>query len=87
MSGSLDLHNPHWAETRQQQMLHEARVPPQPLPLTEISPFDDVKRRLERITDIHDNLKKSYDQTRTKIRTIAALAQSTTLPKVIPSMS
>ena len=66
-SSSLNLRDPHWTETRQQQMRHEARIPPQPLSPTETSPVDDVKKQLERIADIHDNLKRSYDQTRSKI--------------------
>ena len=79
--------DPHWTETRQQQMLHEARIPPRPLSPTRISPVDDIKRRLERITDIHDNLKKSYDQARSKIRTIAAPVPPTGPPKATPSVS
>ena len=63
-SNLLDPRDPHWTETRQQQMLHEARIPPRPSTPTEISPVDDIKKRLERIADIHDNLKRSYDQTR-----------------------
>ena len=62
-SSFLDPRDPHWTKTRQQQMLHEAQIPPQPLSPTKTSPVDDIKKRLERITDIHDNLKKSYDQT------------------------
>ena len=61
-SSLLDPRDPHWTETRQQQMLHEARIPPQPLSPTETGPLDDIKKRLERIADIHENLKKSYDQ-------------------------
>ena len=88
-SDSLDLQDPHWTETHQQQTLHQARIPPQPLSPTETSPADDIKKRLERIADIHDNLKRSYDQTRSKIQTIAAPAQSppTEPPKTIPSTS
>ena len=86
-SSILDPQDPHWTETRQQQMLHEARIPPQPLSPTETSPVDDIKRRLERITDIHDNLKKSYNQTRSKIRTIAAPTPPDRPPKVTPSVS
>ena len=83
----LDSQDPHWTETRQQQMLHEARIPPRPLTPTETSPVDDIKRRLERIADIHDNLKRSYDQTRSKIRTIAAPAPPEGPPKATPSVS
>ena len=43
-SDSLDLNDPHWTETRQQQMLHQARIPPQPLSLTETSLVDDIKK-------------------------------------------
>ena len=86
-SGLLDPRDPHWTETRQQQMLHEARVPPRPSTPTETSPIDDIKRRLERIADIHDNLKRSYDQTRSKIRTIAAPAPPEGPPKATPSVS
>ena len=68
-------------------MLHEARIPPRPLSPTETSPVDDIKKRLERITDIHDNLKRSYDQTRSKIRTIAAPTPPTGPPKTTPSIS
>ena len=68
-------------------MLHEARIPPRPLSPIETDPVDDIKRRLERITDIHDNLKKSYDQTRSKIQTIAAPAPPTGPPKATPSVS
>jgi hypothetical protein len=62
-SSSLNLRDPHWTETRQQQILHEARIPPQPLSPTKTGSVNDIKKRLERITDIHDNLKRSYDQT------------------------
>ena len=86
-SSLLDPRDPHWTETRQQQMLHEARIPPRPPSPTETSPVDDIKRRLERIADIHDNLKKSYDQTRSKIQTIAAPAPPTGPPKTTPSIS
>ena len=86
-SSLLDPRDPHWTETRQQQMLHEARIPPRPLLPTETSPSNDIKKRLERITDIHDNLKKSYDQTRSKIRTIAAPAPPAEPPKATPSVS
>ena len=86
-SSLLDPQDPHWTETRQQQMLHEARIPPQPSTPTETSPVDDIKRRLERIADIHDNLKKSYDQTRSKIRTITAPAPPEEPPKATPSVS
>ena len=68
-------------------MLHEARIPPQPLSPTETSPVDDIEKQLRRITDIHDNLRKSYDQTRSRIRTIAALVQLTGPPKMMPSTS
>ena len=68
-------------------MLHEARVSPRPLSPTEISPVDDIKKRLERIADIHDNLKRSYDQTRSKIRTIAAPTPPIGPPKATPSVS
>ena len=68
-------------------MLHEARIPPQPLLPTETSPVDGIKRRLEQITDIHENLKKSYEQTRSKIRTIATPVRPTGPPKTIPSTS
>ena len=68
-------------------MLHEARIPPRPPSPTETSPVDDIKRRLERIADIHDNLKKSYDQMRSKIQTIAAPAPPTGPPKTTPSIS
>ena len=86
-SGFLDPRDPHWTETRQQQVLHEARIPPRPLSPTETSPVDDIKSRLEQIADIHDNLKRSYDQTRSKIRTIAAPAPPTGPPKATPSVS
>ena len=86
-SSSLDLRDPHWTETRQQQMLHEARIPPRPLLPTETSPVDDIKKQLERITDIHDSLKKSYDRTQSKIQTIAAPALPTGPPKATPSVS
>ena len=86
-SNLLDLRDPHWAETRQQQMFHEARIPPRPLSPTKTSPVDDIKKRLEQIADIHDNLKRSYDQTRSKIRTIAAPAPPTGPPKTMPSIS
>ena len=46
-SSLLDPRDPHWTETRQQQMLHEARIPPRPLSPAEISPVDDIKKRLE----------------------------------------
>ena len=68
-------------------MLHEARIPPRPLSPTETSPVDDIKKRLKRITDIHDNLRKSYDQTQSKIRTIAAPTPPTGPPKMTPSIS
>ena len=68
-------------------MLHEARIPPRPPSPTKTSPVDDIKKRLERITDIHDNLKRSYDQTRSKIRTIAAPAPLTGPPRTTPSIS
>ena len=86
-SSLLDPRDPHWTETRQQQMLHEARIPPRPLSPTEASPIDDIKKRLERITDIHDNLKRSYDQTRSKIRTIAAPTPPKGPPKATLSVS
>ena len=86
-SSLLDPRDPHWTETRQQQMLHEARIPPRPLSPTETSPVDDIKKRLERITDIHDNLKRSYDQTRSRIRTIAAPTPPTGPPKATLSVS
>ena len=43
-SSLLDPRDPHWTETRQQQMLHEARIPPRPSTPTETSPVDDIKR-------------------------------------------
>ena len=43
-SSSLDLRDPHWTEMQQQQMLHEARIPPQPLSPTETSPVNDIKK-------------------------------------------
>ena len=86
-SSLLDPRDPHWTETRQQQMLHEAQIPPRPLSPAETSPVDDIKKRLERITDIHDNLKKSYDQTRSKIRTIAAPTPPEGPPRATPSVS
>ena len=86
-SSLLDPQDPHWTKTRQQQMLHEARIPPRPLLPTETSPVDDIKKQLERIAGIHDNLKKSYEQTRNKIRTIVAPAPPTGPPKATPSIS
>ena len=86
-SSLLDPRDPHWTETRQQQMLHEARIPPRPPSPNETSPVDDIKKRLERIADIHNNLKRSYDQTRSKIRTIAAPAPPEGPPKTTPSVS
>ena len=86
-SSLLDWRDPHWTETRQQQMLHEARIPPQPSSPTETSPVDNIKKRLERIADIHDNLKRSYDWTQSKIRTIAAPTPLTGPPKATPSVS
>ena len=68
-------------------MLHEARIPPRPLSPTEISPVDDIKKRLERIADIHENLKRSYDQTRSEIRTIAAPASPAGPLKATPLVS
>ena len=68
-------------------MLHEVRISPQPSSPTETSPVSDIKKRLERIADIHDNLKRTYDQTRSKIRTIAALALPTGPPETTPSIS
>ena len=41
-SSLLDPRDPHWTETRQQQMLHEARIPPRPSTPTETSPVDDI---------------------------------------------
>ena len=86
-SSLLNPRDPHWTETRQQQMLHKARIPPRPLSPTETSPVDDIKKRLERITDIHDNLKRSYNQMRSRIRTIAAPTPPTGPPKATPSVS
>jgi hypothetical protein len=43
-SSFLNPRDPHWTKTRQQQMLHEARIPPQPPSPTETSPIDDVKK-------------------------------------------
>ena len=43
-SSLLDPQDPHWTETRQQQMLHEARIPPRPLSPAETSPVDDIKK-------------------------------------------
>jgi hypothetical protein len=86
-SSFLDPRDPHWTETQQQQMLHEAQISPRSSSPTETSPVDDIKKQLERIADIHDNLKKSYDQTRSKIRTIAAPAPPTGPPKATPSVS
>ena len=86
-SSLLDPRDPHWTETRQQQMLHEARILPRPPSPTEASPVGDIKKRLERIADIHDNLKRSYEQTRSKIRTVAAPAPPTGPPKATPSVS
>ena len=68
-------------------MLHEARIPPRPLSPTKTSPVNDIKKQLKRITDIHNDLRKSYDQTRSKIRTIAALVQPIGPPKMMPSTS
>jgi hypothetical protein len=63
-SGSLDLDDPHWTEMQQQQMLHEMRVPPQlDATPTQTSPINDIKNQLKQIKDIHNNLKRSYDQT------------------------
>ena len=68
-------------------MLHEARIPPRPRSPIDAGSVNDIKGRLERIADIHDNLKKSYDQARSKIRTIAAPAPPTGPPKATPSVS
>ena len=68
-------------------MLHEARISPQPLLPTETSPVDNIKKQLKRIADIHDNLKRSYDQTWSKIQTIAAPTQPIGPPKATPSIS
>ena len=68
-------------------MLHEARISPRPSTPTETSPVDDIRRRLERIADIHDNLRRSYDQTRSKIRTIAAPTPPEGPPKTTLSVS
>ena len=68
-------------------MLHEARIPPRPLSPTKTSPVDNIKKQLKRITDIHDDLRKSYNQTRSKIQTSAAPVQPTGLPKMMPSTS
>ena len=87
MSSFLDPRDPHWTEMRQQQKSHEARIPPQPSSPTETSPVDNVKKRLERITDIHDNLRRSYDQVRSKIWTITAPVQLTGPPEMTPSTS
>ena len=86
-SSLLDSRDPHWTETRRQQMLHEAQLPPRPTSPAETSPVDDIKKRLERITDIHDNLKRSYDQARSRIRTAAAPAPPEGPPKATPSVS
>ena len=86
-SSLLDPRDPHWTETRQQQRLHKARIPPRPSTPNETSPVDDIKKRLERITDIHDNLKRSYDQTRSRIRAIAAPTPPEGPPKATPSVS
>ena len=68
-------------------MLHKARVPPRSLSPTETNPVNDIKRQLKQITNIHDNLKRSYDQTQTKIQTVAAPTQPTAPPKTTPSVS
>ena len=68
-------------------MLHEARIPPRPLSPTETSPVDDIKKRLERIADIHDNVRKSYDQAQSKIQAITAPTPPTGSPKMTPSIS
>jgi hypothetical protein len=43
-SSALDLNNPHWTETQQQQLLHEMRIPPQPHTTPEeTTPVEEIK--------------------------------------------
>ena len=84
MSGSLDLDDPHWTETRQQQMLHEMRMPSQPdTTLTQTSPIDDIKNQLKWINNIHDNMKRSYDQTQMWIHSIATTSTPTNVTSAL----
>jgi hypothetical protein len=53
-SSALDLNNPHWTETQQQQLLHEMRIPPQPHTTPEETTLvEEIKDQLQRIDDIH----------------------------------
>jgi hypothetical protein len=43
-SNALDLNDPHWTETRQQQLMHEMRITPQPHTTPEeTTPVEEIK--------------------------------------------
>jgi hypothetical protein len=47
-SNALDLNDPHWTKTRQQQLMHEMRIPPQPYTTPEeTTPVEEIKNRLQ----------------------------------------
>jgi hypothetical protein len=47
-SSALDLDDPHWTETRQQQLMHEMRITPQPHTTPEeTTPVEEIKNRLQ----------------------------------------
>jgi hypothetical protein len=43
-SSALDLNDPHWTETRQQQLMHKMRITPQPHTTPEeTTPVEEIK--------------------------------------------
>jgi hypothetical protein len=71
-SSALDLNDPHWTKTRQQQLLHEMRIPPQPNTTPEETTLvDEIKNQLQRIDDIYDNMCRDREMQRQCILSIA----------------
>jgi hypothetical protein len=71
-SSALDLNNPHWTETRQQQLMHKMRIAPQPHTTPEETTLvEEIKNRLQRINNIHDNMRRDQEMQRQRILSIA----------------
>jgi hypothetical protein len=79
-SSALDLNDPHWTETQQQQLLHEMRIPPQPHTMPEeTTPVEEIKNRLWQIDDIHNNMPCDREMQRQRILSIATTGTPITM--------
>jgi hypothetical protein len=79
-SNALDLNDPHWTETRQQQLMHKMRITPQPHTTPEeTTPVEEIKNRLQRIDNIHDNMRRDREMQRQRILSIAKTGTPVTM--------